>query len=425
MMTRRAWLFRCPVAGVTGRGMALFLTALLLSGCGTSPTGGQDKKPVKVVATTPTPAEVIDYQDFTGRLDGLRNVEIRAHATGFIVSAPFKEGDLVHEGDLLFQIDPRPYEATLNQAEANLKLAEADLKLQERNVARARRLLSTSGIAQEEYETTVAALEKARANVGAMRAARDMAKLNLDYTRVTAPLTGRVSRRFVDPGNLVVQDSTLLTTVVNDEQLYAYFDVDERTYLDLRGSGSPGQESMLAGQKLPVLMRLANEETFTRAGEVNFVDNRVNGNTGTVRLRGVFDNPSGALKPGLFVRIRLPLHGSYEALLLADEALQSDQGRKFVYVVSEQGEVAYRPVAVGQELQGLRVIKDGLKKGDRVVVSGTQRARPGERVEVELQEPAKAPASELVRLVASFSAHANTEKKGGADRVGEAHGGGR
>jgi multidrug efflux system membrane fusion protein len=329
------------------------------------------------------------------------------------MEAPFKEGDVVHKDDLLFRIDPRTYQATLNQTEANLKQAVADRNLQERNTARARKLIEGRSIAQEDYDTTLATYEKSKATVGSFEAARDMAKLYLEFTQVTAPLTGRISRRFVDPGNLVVADNTMLTTLVDDGQLYAYFDVDERTYLDLLESATPGQSSWFVGLQFPVLMRLANEEQFSRSGTVNFVDNRVNASTGTIRMRGVFDNRNGFLKAGLFVRIRLPIGRPYQANLIPDEALLSDQGKKYVYVVDDNNEVVYRPVTPGQEIQTLRVIKTGLSKGERVIVSGMQRVRAKSKVEVKVQPPHKPPESTLGQLLSAFqhAEHAKQEDK--------------
>jgi RND family efflux transporter MFP subunit len=371
----------------------------LAAGCNHAPPAPA-KKPAEVVVTTPVEGDVADYQDFTGRLDGLKTVDIRAHVSGFIMEAPFKEGDLVREGDLLFQIDARPFQAALNQAEANLKVALADQNLQARNVQRARVMAGSNSIAREDYDTMVASDLKAKANVGALEAARDMASLNLVYTHVTAPLSGRVSRRQVDPGNLITADNTILTTIVSDRQLYAYFDVDERTYLDLVGPHKPGQESWLAGLEFPVLMSLANEgDKYEHVGNVNFIDNRVNATTGTIRMRAVFDNPRGVLKSGLFMRIRLPVGRPYKALLVAAEALQSDQGRAYVYVVDNKNQVVYRRVTVGQETQGLRVIKEGLTAGDRVIVNGMQRVRPGAPVETKTQPTPRPPESPLVKLL--------------------------
>jgi RND family efflux transporter MFP subunit len=383
-------------------GILIALLAVALAvGCNEAPPAGQEKKTVEVIATTPITSEVADYQDFTGRLDALMSVDIRARVTGFVMTAPFKEGDMVNEGDLLFQIDPRTYQATLNQAEANLKQAVADRNLQEKNSVRARRLVEGRSISQEDYDTTVATFDKSGATVGAMEAARDMARLYLDFTRVTAPLTGRISRRFVDPGNLVMADNTVLTTIVAGDSLYAYFDIDERTYLELMDTASPGGGSWLAGLQFPVLMRLANQEEFKDRGTINFIDNRVNATTGTIRVRGVFDNASGILKPGLFVRIRLPIGKPYEATLISSEALLSDQGRKYVYIVNDHNEVVYRPVTPGQETHGLAVIKKGLSRGDRVIVSGMQRVKQGAQVQVKMREPPKPPASSLVQLFKS------------------------
>jgi multidrug efflux system membrane fusion protein len=389
---------------------ARFLVVFLLiplAGCNNTASRVPDKKPAEVVVTTPVADEVADYQDFTGRLDGLKTVDIRARASGFILSAPFKEGDMVREGDTLFLIDPTTYKADFNLAEANLRLAKADENLQQKNASRASALIKTNAMAQEDYETTLATAEKSQATVAAMAATRDRAKEYLQYTKVIAPWDGRISRRLVDPGNLVNADNTVLTTLVKDDQLYAYFDVDERTYLTLSGSGT----SSAAASKLqfPVLLQLANEDQFSRTGVVNFIDNRVSSNTGTIRMRAVFDNPGGALRAGLFVRIRLPIGGAYRSLLVPSEAILSDQGRKYVYIVNEKDEIAYRTVNLGQEIKGLHVIRDavvkdgkvveGLAPGEKVVISGMQRVRPGVQVHVTMQDPPQPPGSPLSKLM--------------------------
>jgi len=375
------------------------LLVIFSGGCNQAPPAGQEKKPAEVVVTTPITGQVVDFEEFTGRTDALKTVEIRARVSGFIMTAPFKEGDLVKEGDLLFQIDPRTYQATFNQADARLKQAVADRDLQEKNTIRVRRLIEGQVISQEDYDTTVATLEKSKATVGSIEADRDMAQLYLEFTQVTAPLTGRISRRLVDPGNLVVADNTPLTVIVADSTLYVYFDVDERTYLDLVGKASPDRGSWFKGLQFPVVMRLANEEEFTHKGTIDFIDNRVNAATGTIRMRGVFDNASGILRPGLFVRIRLPIGKPYEAILISGEALLSDQGRKFIYIVNDKNEVVYRQVTPGQEIHGLTVIKNGLSKGERVIVSGMQRVKQGVQVQVKVQEPPEPPASSLVQLL--------------------------
>jgi RND family efflux transporter MFP subunit len=392
-----------------GLGLLLPVALLVLAaGCEEAPPP-RAKKPPEVVVTTPVRGDVADYQDFTGRLDGFRTVDIRARVSGYIMEAPFKEGDMVREGDLLFQIDKRPYQATLNQAEANLKVAAADRNLQAKNAVRAQQMIASKSIAREDFDTMIASEEKARATVGAMEAARDQAQLNLDYTHVIAPWSGRVSRRLVDPGNLVTADNTILTTLVRDDQLYAYFDVDERSYLNLVGSIKPGSASWLAGLQFPVLMSLANEgEKFDHVGKVNFIDNRVSATTGTIRMRGVFDNATGVLKSGLFVRIRLPLGKPYQTLFVAGEAVQKDQDKTYVYVVNhipgarpedDKDVVDYRLVTLGQVVQSLQVIKTGLKGDERVVLSGQQRVRQGAPVVVKPQLPPKPPESPLVQLL--------------------------
>ena len=256
--------------------------------------------------------------------------------------------------------------------------------------------------------STMASNEKAIASVGSSEAARDRAKLYVDYTRVIAPVTGRVSRRFVDPGNLITADNTVLTTIVTENPMYAYFDVDERTYLDLLAGVAPGQRSWYEGLRLPIMMRLANETDFEKdkIGVVDFVDNMVKGTTGTVRMRGVFQNSSGFLKSGLFVRVRLPLGSAYKAILIPDEAILSDQERKYVWVVNAKNEVEYRSVKIGQPVKDLRVIrpaergkegKEGLSEGERFIVSGMQRVRKGTQVEPDMQAPPTPPGMPLVR----------------------------
>jgi RND family efflux transporter MFP subunit len=404
--------------------LAALLAAVLATGCNHGSSAAQEKKAVEVFVTTPITDEVTDYQDFTGRLDAVKSVDIRARVSGYVTEVPFKEGDEVREGDLLFQIDPQPYQADLNQAEANLKVVEADRGLQLALAERGRMLYISKAIAKEEYETLVAAAKKSEATVGANQAARDRAKLYLDYTRVTAPLTGRVSRRYVDPGNLVNADTTLLTSLVTVNPLYAYFDVDERTYLDLTGVAARGQSSWFSQLQFPVLMRLANEDEFTHAGTVNFLDNQVNANTGTIRMRGEFKDEHGTLKKGLFARIRLPLGAPYKAILIPDEALQSDQGRKYVYVVKtvkkekdgqqvEKDVVEYRSVTLGQAIKGLRVIKEGLKEGERVIVVGMQRVRADAEVQAKMQDPPPPPHSPLTKLLSSLNRAPQKAEAGG------------
>jgi RND family efflux transporter MFP subunit len=366
------------------------LAALLFAGCRNGQEAARAPKPIEVVVTRAIKGEVTDYQDFTGRLSAIKMVEIRARVSGYVKEAPFKEGDFVPKGTVLFLIDSTVYAAAMDKALADVALYEAQKRLLDTQYERNRGLVLTKAISRDEFDTTVALRDQAIANIAAAKANVKTARQNLDWTKVTAPEDGRISRRFVDPGNLVVADNTILTTTVSENPIYVYFDVDERTYLDLVEASSAGLTSWMSRSEYPLLMRLANEEEFSHLGTVNFVDNQVNANTGTIRLRGVFPNPTGILKPGLFARVRMPIGGSYKAVLIADEALQSDQGRKYVYVVDAKNEVVYRKVKFGQAVSGLRVIKDGLAEGERVIISGMQRVRPGSHVEVQ-EQPAAAP----------------------------------
>ncbi|MHB1421924.1 MAG: efflux RND transporter periplasmic adaptor subunit [Gemmataceae bacterium] len=407
------------------------VTALVVSvalvGCHPAPPPKMNKV-AKVVVAAPVVSEVTDYQDFTGRMDALKTVDIRPRVSGYITEAPFVEGDVVKEGDLLFQIDPRPYQADLNQAKANLELAKADVVLQTRREQRGRDLIRSAAgaIGPEDYDQLVAAREKAIANVASTKAALERATLNLDWTRVTVPplrddkgnrLEGRISRRQVDPGNLVNADQTILTTLVSIDPMYAYFDVDERTYLELAALTVPGSASYFSALQFPVLMRLANEEEFKQKGSVNFLDNRLSANTGTVRMRGVFANSSGVLKSGLFVRIRLPIGVPHKMLLIPAEAVSSDQGRKKIYVLRENEKstkvgktVKYVSVKLGQSLDGLSAIvrdkaeddpndPDQLKSYDRVIVSGIQQVKPGDVVEVKEERKLEVPVSSLTKVL--------------------------
>jgi RND family efflux transporter MFP subunit len=396
------------------------LAAVLAGGCGNGHEKARAPKAPEVIVTTPITDEVIDYQDFTGRLSAIGTVEIRARATGYVTQAipQSKEGQLVAKDELLFVVDPRPYKVKLDQAVAQHESAKANAVRARTLYERASGLLRTKSGSQEDVDMRKGDLDVADAAVLEAKAKVEDAKLSLDFCYVTAPTAGRVSRRLVDPGNLVLADNTVLTTLVTEDPLYTYFDVDERTYLNLLGSTARGLTSLVSRPTFPVLMRLANEDEFAHAGTVDFLDNQVSATSGTIRMRGTFKNAGGLLKPGLFARVRLPIGSPYKALLIPDEALQSDQGRKFVYVVREgknkEGEpidvVRYRKVSVGQAVGGLRVIqppekgkedKEGIKEGDRIVVTGQQRVRPGVPVTVQPQPPPPRPESPLRKLLAA------------------------
>jgi RND family efflux transporter MFP subunit len=364
----------------TCAGSALLLTCLALTGCGqpqAAQAPGKPPPPVVEVAA-PTVEEVTDYEDFPGRTEAVYSVDVRAHVSGYLDKVNFQEGADVKEGDLLFEIDPRPFKAELDRAEAILVQAEARLKRLDTDYQRAASLLPRGAIGRDEYDRIVGDRAEAAAGIGVAKAAREMASLNLEYTRVRAKINGRVSRRFIDPGNLVKADDTVLTNIVSLAPVHASFDLDERTTIRLKKLVREGKIQWSQTTGMPVLLGLADEEDYSQKGTINFSDNRVDPETGTWRLRGEFTNADHVLDPGMFVRIRLPIGAPYRGLLVAEQALGTDQGQKFVYVVNDQGDVDYRRIKVGRlQPSGLRVVVEGLKPDEKIVVSGLQRVRPG------------------------------------------------
>jgi multidrug efflux system membrane fusion protein len=352
--------------------------------------GGQQTKVAPseapaVPVSRPVQQQVTDYVDFTGRTDAVQAVNVVARVTGYLVKMPFPEGSEVKKDQLLFEIDPRPYQDQLRLGEAQLAASQAQYKLAELNFQRAVKLMKQSAISQQEYDTDKASMDQAAATVQSAKANIGIYKLNVEFTRVTSPIDGRVSRYYLTPGNLVNQDQTLLTTVVSQDPMYAYFDTDEPTLLRIRRAISAGRIKPTEDGKTPVYMGLQDEEGFPHKGTINFVNNQVNPTTGSITMRGVFPNPElsggggGArlLSPGMFVRVRLPMGAPHQALLVIDRAIGSDQGLKFVYVVDAENRIQYRRVTTGPlQDNGLRVITDGLKPDDRVVVGGLQQVRP-------------------------------------------------
>jgi RND family efflux transporter MFP subunit len=347
-------------------------------------------KPPEVLISLPVTQEVTDYEDFAGRTEAVSTIEIRARVTGYLDKVCFdgKEGADVKKGDVLAEIDPRPYRAELARTEANVVQAQAHLKRLELDYNRATKVRSRGAMSQEEYDKICGDRAEASAAVGVAEASRDNAKLNLEFTQVKAPIDGRISRRLVDPGNLVKADETMLTTIVSLDPMYAYFDVDERTVLRIRRLLREWQ-TKLSSAAVPVMLRLADEDEFTHQGTINFVDNKVDTNTGSMWLRGLFTNPKQDLSPGLFVYVRLPVGTPRKCILMAEQALGRDQAQKFVYVINDKDEVLYRPVKIGRLENGLRVITEGLAMGEKVVVSGLQRIRPGIKVEPKLVDMPK------------------------------------
>jgi membrane fusion protein, multidrug efflux system len=359
-----------------------------LAGCVRVPSAAPEAAPTPVTVSRPVERDVTDYADFTGRTAAVDSVEVRAHVWGYLDKVNFREGALVEKDDVLFEIDPRLYRADFERARGTVAQYEARVHRTERDYRRATTLLARGAIAQEEYDRNEADYREAVANLDVARANRDLAALNLGYTKVTAPVGGRVSRYVVTVGNLIQSgdqnSGTLLTTIVSVDPMYAYFDVDERTVLRVRQLIREGKARSARETEWPVSLGLATEEGFPHRGTINFVDNQVNPKTGTLRVRGVFPNKDEALSPGFFARVRVPIGRAHQALLVTDRAIDNDQGQKVLYVVNEKNEVVSRPVRLGALHDGLREIAGGLKPGERVVVNGLQQVRPGLTVEPKL-----------------------------------------
>jgi RND family efflux transporter MFP subunit len=365
-----------------------------LAGCAGAPPPSKGIAPMPVSVSYPVERYVTDYADFTARTAAVDSVEVRAHVWGYLDKVNFTEGALVKKGDVLFEIDPRPYQALLDQAKAKVRQDEAQLTYDEAEYRRDLRLVTTGAASREELDKTSAARGVDIANVAADKAVVASRQLDLEYTKVIAPVSGRVSRYVVTVGNLIRSGDqgpgqgggTLLTTIESVDPMYAYFDVDEYTALRARQLVREGKSDSARDGGYPVSLGLANEEGHPHQGTINFVDNNVNPKTGTIRLRGVFPNKQEQLLPGLFARVRIPIGRRHQALLVSDRALDTDQGQKILYVVNDQNEVVSRPVRLGALHDGLREITDGLKPGERVIVNGLQQVRPGATVEPKLVE---------------------------------------
>ena len=325
---------------------------------------------------------VTEWDEFTGRLQAVDSVEIRPRVSGYVSAVRFSEGAMVHRGDVLFQIDPRPFQADVDRLRAELDRARATVARANSELGRAERLRSENAMSSEERDRRASFAQESAAQVAAVEAGLRAAELNLEFTRVTSPIDGRASRAIVTEGNLVSSgpgEATLLTTIVSLDPVYAYFDADEQIFLKyMAGEGRAATRPTLDRH---VEMALANEEGFPHEGRLDFLDNQVDPRTGTIRGRAVFRNTDGQLTPGLFIRLRLAGTGSYDGLLIEDRAVGTDLSKKFVYVVSPKNEIEYRPVTLGPIVNGLRVVREGLKAGEPVVVDGLQRIRPGARVQ--------------------------------------------
>jgi len=320
--------------------------------------------------------QITDWQQYSGRLEAVDRVEIRPLVSGTLTAVHFKDGAMVKKGDVLFTIDPRPYAAEVARAQAQLAGAEARAAYTASDVARGQRLLGDNAIAKRDYEEKQNASREASANVQAAQAALRSAKLNLEYTQIVAPVSGRMSRAEVTVGNIVSVGSNTpaLSTLVSMSKIYASFDVDEQSFLKYV---NPARAK---GTSVAVFLGLANEDAYSREGKVGSIDNRIDTSSGTIRVRAVFDNADGQLLPGLYARIRLGGGAPRDALLIDEKALGTDQDKRFVLVLDKDNHATYREVRVGANQEGLRVIESGLKSGERIIVNGLQRVRPGDTV---------------------------------------------
>jgi RND family efflux transporter MFP subunit len=360
-----------------------------LIGCTRARSEAPPAAPLAVTVSYPVERYVTDSAEFTSRIASVESVNVRAHVWGYLDKVNFKEGALVKKGDVLFELDPRPYQAMVNQAKAKVAQDEAQLTFDEAEYQRNVSLVRTGAVARSDLDKSAAARGVDIANVAADKAVVAARQLDLDYTKVMAPVTGRVSRYNVTTGNLVQSGDqgggTLLTTIVSVDPIYAYFDMDERTVQRLGQSIREGKVAESAAEaEWPVALGLATDRGLPHQGTINFVDNQVNPKTGTLRVRGVFPNKDASLSPGFFARVRVPVGQPHTALLVSDRAIDNDQGQKILYVVNDKNEVVSRPIRPGALHDGLRAIEEGLKPGDRVIVLGLQQVRPGATVEPKL-----------------------------------------
>jgi RND family efflux transporter MFP subunit len=361
---------------ICGERLLMVALSFCLAGCNNEQPPAQGPPAPEVTVSKPEQKEVVNWNEFTGRIAAVKLVNVTPRVSGYIIDTPFKEGDIVHKGDLLFQIDPRPYQHAYEQAVGQLHQTQANQQLQDVTFARQERLRETGVIAKEDYDTALSNKNQATAQVVSAQAARDSAQLNLEFTHVTSPIDGRVSRQLVNIGNLVQADSTQLTTIVSIDPIYAYFSVDELAALSYQRLIQNGKVAGSHDGKVPVYLQLQDETGFPHEGTIDFADNSFDSSTGTLLIRGSFPNADGFLTPGNFVRVRVASSMKYNALLVANRAIGSDQDHSFVYVVDSKNIARLRHIRTGELAEGLRVVKSGLQPDDVVIINGIIKVRP-------------------------------------------------
>jgi RND family efflux transporter MFP subunit len=384
------------LAGVAGLA-ALYWNGTLTSG-GETTAAAVPPPPPKVTVATPLHQEIVEWDEFTGQFAAVEYVEIRARVSGYLDSIHFRDGQIVKKGDLLFEIDPRPFEIALASAQAQRADAAARLELANAQLKRAGQLRKSDFVAASTYDERVADVRAAEAAVQTADAAIRSAELDLDFTRVTAPVSGRISRHEVSLGNLVFGgnsgDTTLLTTIVSLDPIYLEFDLSESDFLAYQRAAATGRLKSTRESAVLVQAHLPDEKEWSLKGQLDFVENQVDRSAGTIRARAVFANPNLLITPGQFGRVRLPGSDPYQAILLPDSAIVTDQSQKLVMTVAADGTVTpkvVRPGPISDEL-GLRIIREGLEPSDQVIINGLMRARPGTKVtpeqgKIEPQQP--------------------------------------
>jgi len=397
------------IQGTNRRGLLAGLTAsVALTAVGVFALSGSraqgDTTPapapaVPVSVATVEAREVVPWAEFSGRLEAIERVELRSRVSGVVEAVHFREGNLVKQGDLLVSIDQAPYLAELERVQAQVLAAQARVALSESEHERGQQLIASRNLSQRDLDTRVNALREAQANLRAAEAARRTAQLNLDYTQIRAPISGRIGRLDVTVGNLIAAGGQVLTSLLSVDPIYAAFNADERSVLDALASLPDGSRAL---EQIPVRLTTATTEAAQFSGRLHFVDNGIDGASGTVRVRALLDNPDGRLMPGQFVRVQLGQAKAEPQLVINERAVGTDQNKKFVFVVGDDGKAAWREVSLGSSHEGLRVVNAGLKPGERIIVNGLQRVRPGavvapQPVPMAEKSELKKPATELAQ----------------------------
>ena len=369
---------------------ALLVLATLVASCGEQQKQGGGPPPPAVTVAKPIKRTVVDYDEYVGRFAAINSVEIRARVSGYLDKLHFKDGQVVKQGDLLFTIDKRPFQNTLDQARANLVQAQSNVAFTESDYTRGQQLVRDKTITDQTFEQRAQAFRNAKASVSANEAAVRQAELDMEFTELRAPMNGRIGDRRVSPGNLVTGgtggNTTLLATIVSIDPIYFEFTFDEASYLRYERLSTAGQDVASRNAGVQVALKLIDESDFDHEGRMDFVDNVIDRSTGTIRGRAVIANSKEIFTPGMFARVRVPGTAPYEALLVPDAAIGTEQARRFVMVVDDQDTGRPKYVTLGQVTKdGLRAIKDGIGPDDRIVVSGLMQARPGQKVKPEEQ----------------------------------------